>query len=297
MQGEGTSRGPRPPERELVPLGQQATLRTQVHDYPHPLARWHRHPELEIHMIRASSGAAHIGGAVRGFQPGSLYLVGSNVPHNWVSAVPAEETVPDRDILVHLAPGPWHRMVADMAELRPLGVLFEESAHGLEFFGSVRERAEQLLVSAQGTEGPVTFSLVLQLLVALAGAPSRERRVIDPGHFSEPLPEADSIAFDQALDYLHQHLGEPIRLHDVGQHLALSTSQVSRLFARATAHGFSRTLIHLRVTEACRLLRETERPVGQICWDVGFTNLSNFNRRFREVTSMTPREYRRSVQA
>ena len=40
-------------------------------------------------------------------------------------------------------------------------------------------------------------------------------------------------------------------------------------------------------------LVETDRPISVIAADVGFSNLSNFNRRFRALRHMTPKEFRR----
>jgi transcriptional regulator GlxA family with amidase domain len=48
----------------------------------------------------------------------------------------------------------------------------------------------------------------------------------------------------------------------------------------------------LRVTQAYRLLRQTTCPVSDICFEVGFGNLSNFNRHFRVEMGMSPSEYR-----
>ena len=41
------------------------------------------------------------------------------------------------------------------------------------------------------------------------------------------------------------------------------------------------------------LLRETERSVTDVCYDVGFTSLGTFSRTFRTVVGETPSEYRR----
>jgi len=44
------------------------------------------------------------------------------------------------------------------------------------------------------------------------------------------------------------------------------------------------------------LLAEEDRKVTDVALDCGFRNLPNFNRRFREITRQTPREYRRQLQ-
>jgi AraC-like DNA-binding protein len=41
------------------------------------------------------------------------------------------------------------------------------------------------------------------------------------------------------------------------------------------------------------LLRETDRPVTEICFDVGFASLGSFGRTFRAIVGLTPSEYRR----
>ncbi|MCX6969456.1 MAG: helix-turn-helix domain-containing protein, partial [Verrucomicrobia bacterium] len=47
--------------------------------------------------------------------------------------------------------------------------------------------------------------------------------------------------------------------------------------------------------EACRQLLESKRTISEIAFDVGFGNLSNFNRAFRLARGMAPGEFRRQV--
>ncbi|WP_129660871.1 AraC family transcriptional regulator [Rothia halotolerans] len=281
-------------ERELVPLDSASGLRWFQHDYPHPLGRWHHHPEIEIHLITASTGTAHIGTAVRVFEPGSLYLVGSGLPHHWVSPLPPDETVRGRDMLLQIDPMLPERLAALLPALGVLDGLLADAAHGVEFTGATRERAARVLASMRGTTGMERFAAALTLLSVLVAAPREEREIIDPHHAARALPRDESETFDRALRYVYEHLAGPLRLGDVAEHLTMSRSGVSRLFTRATSVGFSRTVTRLRVTEACRLLRTTDLPVAEVCWAAGFANLSNFNRRFREETGSTPREYRRT---
>ena len=48
----------------------------------------------------------------------------------------------------------------------------------------------------------------------------------------------------------------------------------------------------VRVGEACRQLVETEDQVSNVCFNVGFQNLANFNRQFMKLKSMTPTQFR-----
>jgi AraC-like DNA-binding protein len=47
-----------------------------------------------------------------------------------------------------------------------------------------------------------------------------------------------------------------------------------------------------RIAEACDLLENTEKSITEIMFDVGFQTKSNFNREFRRITDMTPKDWR-----
>jgi hypothetical protein len=82
------------PDLELVHTRQDESFRAWVHDYPHTVAKWHFHPEYEVHVITASSGKFFVGDCIDDFGPGNLVLTGPNLPHNWVSNLGAGSTWP-----------------------------------------------------------------------------------------------------------------------------------------------------------------------------------------------------------
>ncbi len=84
---------------------------------------------------------------------------------------------------------------------------------------------------------------------------------------------------DLNLDRLARKLGIPAR-------------QISAAINRATGKNVSQYVNEHRIAEACVLLAETDRPVTEIMFEVGFQTKSNFNREFRRVTEMTPLEWR-----
>ena len=98
----------------------------------------------------------------------------------------------------------------------------------------------------------------------------------------------------RACDFIQRRFNEPIRQADVAAHVALSPSAFSRMFRSAAGLTFAKFLGAVRLSEACRLLVETDATVAQICHQCGFSNLSNFNRRFLAAKKFTPRAFRRA---
>lgn len=278
--------------RELVLMDSASALRWFQHDYPHPLARWHHHPEIELHLITGSSGTAQIGGAARAFGPGAFYLIGSELPHNWVSSIDPGETVPGRDMLIQADPELLGRLAGIVPDLIGIPSLLEAARHGIQYHGATRERAAEILASVGERRGIARFTGLLELLDVLVTAPPEDRELLSEHAIDTSLGRDDSELFHRAMEFAHEHLQDSLRLDDVAEELALSPTHVSRLFSRATGVGFARTVIRLRVSEACRLLLMSDLPVADICFAAGFSNLSNFNRRFREETGTTPRAYR-----
>ncbi len=72
----------------------------------------------------------------------------------------------------------------------------------------------------------------------------------------------------------------------------MSAKSFSRFFKKNTGKAFVPYVNELRVGLACQKLIETDASISEICFESGFNNLSNFNRRFKEVKGVSPRELR-----
>ncbi len=162
--------------REHILLDANSTIRWFEHGYPHPLARWHHHPEIEIHLIQASSGTALVGDAAVAFEPEDLFLIGSNLPHNWISAVPPGTVIEGRDALVQFAPELLQRISADVLDLSAAARLLDQCRLGTMYFGRSARQGAEVLRSLRDTAGIDRFSRFLHLLHVLLAAPPEERR-------------------------------------------------------------------------------------------------------------------------
>lgn len=94
-------------------------------------------------------------------------------------------------------------------------------------------------------------------------------------------------------DYLAKNFSESdISIVTAGKALGLSQKKMARIMNDVFKMSFKQYLTSIRICEAKRLLTETDRLVIDIAVEVGFNNISHFNRVFKTSTQVSPLEYR-----
>lgn len=285
---------PLEPELESVEVDSRSVL-AFCHGLPSPLIRWHRHDDYEIHVIVAGTGNMYVGDHVSRFSALQLVLLGPQQPHNWISETDPGHILDMRDLVVQFRRDLVQSMAASVSELSTLLPLLERAKYGIEFSGPICQQAadwaEKMIDSNE-------ISRVAMLLDFL-GTLTRETRY---RQLASTRPETfrtqetqDRISHIKA--YIARHHAQDLRLSDVSRISGMSESTFSRFFTKATGSNFNRYLNRLRIAHACELLGNSEEPVTNICHEVGYNNVANFNRHFKDYKSMTPREYRKRVKA
>ena len=97
----------------------------------------------------------------------------------------------------------------------------------------------------------------------------------------------------RARDAMDRTYAEPLDVRAVASVAHLSPAHFSRSFRKVFGETPHRYLQRRRVERAMFLLRESDRSVTDICFDVAFTSLGTFSRTFREIVGETPSDYRR----
>jgi AraC-like DNA-binding protein len=267
-------------------------VRCLAHGIPSPLVRWHYHDEYELHLITATSGKAFVGDYIGHFQPGHLVLVGPRLPHNWISSDAPAEGVPVRDRVIQFAHEPMEQAAELIPELREVLPLLERAKFGVEFFG-VSEVALALFERIAASRGLARLAGFSELMGMLAHC--REFRSLSSVQLQSTEDEEAVTRVNAVLSYISEHINEPLAMADVCARLRMPESRFSRFFRRATGNTFTDFVNRMRITKACQLLMETDRYVTTICYEVGFNNVANFNRRFLEIKGMTPTDFRRQA--
>lgn len=264
-------------------------LRFLEHGAPDPLIRWHYHDSYELHFIIRSSGKLFVGDYIGEFSPGNLVLTGPRLPHNWISTDVPEQGIPARDMAIQFGHAPLELAAKYIPELREIMPLLERAKYGIEFF-NISEQAEQDIYRIRDAKGVNRFAIFLTLLGLLAK--SNTYRLLSSAQMQSFDDDASLAKINTVFTYITENYSEQISADMLSAKLGMSQTKFSRFFRKATGNSFTDFVNHIRVNKACQLLMNTDKYVTNICYDVGFNNVANFNRRFLEIKGVTPKEFR-----
>jgi AraC-like DNA-binding protein len=249
---------------------------------------WHFHSEVELVWIRYGSGLRYVGRAVEPFRSGDLVLLGSNLPHTWGSATDqrgdAEWTV------IQFQPERWGAVFWQMPELRELRNLIHKAGQGLQFVGrqvwDIGERMEQMSsLRPYSFEALASFVDVCRSLLTTPCRSLNSRPL--PARTAKPDPR-----LQQVLASVDSLSGHPLPQAEVAARIHMGPAVFSRWFKKQMGRNFHRYLNEVRVARVCACLADGDESITAVALECGFNNLANFNRRFREVTGLTPRAFR-----
>ena len=151
----------------------------------------------------------------------------------------------------------------------------------------------------------------LQELVARVGSVFAVRRngverrydmygqlLAEPSEKGRPATNADqSRCVLRAVRHVETHLDAPLTLDMVAQLAGMSRFHFCRQFKQATGQSFHAFLLRQRIARAKELLRDRTRSIADVALEVGFRDVSHFDRVFRKIEHILPGEFRRRTLA
>ena len=283
----------RNPSLGYEPSSQVGFIRCLDHGYPTPLSRWHCHDEYELHLITATSGKAFIGDWIGPFEPGHMVLCGPRLPHNWISQDLPAEGVPHRDLVIQFRHAPIEKACQSIPELIEVLPLLERARHGIEFFGFAHS-GEEYWHKVKGSRGLHRLAAFLEFMTILTRW--SDYRLLSSVQLQGGESDAELEQINAIVNRITENVAQSLTAADMAKDLGMSESRFSRFFRRATGNTYTDFVNHVRINRACQLLMGSEHYITNICYEVGFNNVANFNRRFLEIKGVTPSEFRKQAE-
>ncbi len=276
--------------REQIPWRAEEAVfceHIQGEDYGTP---WHFHPEIEFALVRKSGGYRVVGDHVTNLQAGDLVLIGSGLPHVFYHD---KDTGAADALIIQFNANFAGDSLFQHPDFQTIQRLFKRADRGLEIVGVLRDETARQLEMVPSL-GPLRrIAKLLEVLDNLAEAEGLVP-LCAPGYVA-PIDTRDQDRVGRVMQFIHARIRKPINRREVAEVAALSEGAFSRFFRKCTGRTLPAYLNEIRLGRAARLLLETDLRVSDVASECGFTNLSNFNRRFFSWKHMTPVVFRRKV--
>ncbi len=253
---------------------------------------WHFHNECELLYVIEGNGTSYVADSIQPFESGDLVLLGSNLPHFWKNETPNEKRGNNKKIKYIVIQFPsdfFYDQISKYPEFRMIGDLLERSSRGIRFQQKVVSQVSKQitrLVEKSGIERIISLLKILQIL-----AITNDYNLLAGEYYQHENYEFGNDRLTNVLHFISTHYQQKVELGKVAEMAHLHPSAFCRFFKEKTGKSLLEYVNDMRISYACKLIIERKLSVSQVCFEVGFNNLSNFNRTFKKQTGFTPTEY------
>jgi len=126
---------------------------------------------------------------------------------------------------------------------------------------------------------------------------NRSGKVVGLGGITRRTEDSDALyrrhpVVHRIVDYIGEHYPRKLTVKDLADHTGISPSSVERLFRSTFGISPLKFVKKVRLHAACKMLRQSGKPLALIAEECGFTDPTTLSRDFRHQLKISPRDYR-----
>ncbi len=261
----------------------------------------HAHDFLEISYVASGSGIHIIGDKQYSVSKGNLFIINYDVPHEFRS-IPSAAT----------------KLIIFNCTFKP--EFLNNSLAGCSDFSDITNYLLFKSIFPEEIENPIDITLndnednEIELLYEKM---YREYMGMRPGYMellkayltellinifrlfhttkklNDPISNNRNQIIGKAVSYMKSNYANDIRLDDLSMLSFVSKNYFCRIFKDCTGLTVFEYTQKIRMEEACKLLKNTDKKVVEIAMAVGYRDLKFFNQVFKRHMNLTPSEYRK----
>ncbi len=286
-----------------IPKTQKEAIRVQVDSMKHFYDNLHQHPEIQITLITRSEGVLIASDYIGNFKENDVFVIGKNQAHVFrndkIYFDPQNDLIAE-NVSIFFDAQYFGDFFWNLDEMETVRRFVAEAAGGLRIEGITAQHIATLLkdiVHKKGLDKLVAFFTILKVISESAEykpLAAVEKYLQNPS-FRESIGQYDSDRMNTILKYTFQEYQNTITIEDVARVANLTPEAFCRYFKLRTRKTYWRFLNEVRINHACKLLADKNLLIADVAYQVGFNNLSNFNRVFKMIMHETPRDYAKRV--
>lgn len=265
----------------------------RITNLPNFSTEFHFHDECQMVYVVESEGKRIIGDSIEIFSSDELLLLGSGIPHVWHNDEhyfdDSFTEIQARSIAIFFNPEKLVERLSHFTPVNKLESILKKAKRGMKFSGKTKEQFKVFMlniIKQEGFEKLMTFIKILELLTQTS-----EYSLLASEGYINTYQTKDNERIDKVFKFVFSNFTKEVDLDEAARLVNMNKQAFCRYFKSRTQKTFVNFVNEVRVGHACRLLSAGERHISRVSFACGFNSMSNFNRFFKEIKGVTPKEY------
>lgn len=263
---------------------------------PYYSTQFHFHHECQLTYIVESSGQRIIGNNIEYFEPGELVFLGSGVPHVWYNDkeyFQGSDHLRAQSLAMYIDPDQLVESLEGFGCRNALDHWLTVARRGIIYSGDSKSELIDLfktLFKQEGMDRLVTFLKLVDRLMQ-----ATDSRFLSSPDYVNSYSENDQQRMERLFQFIFANFRRDIPLDEIASLANMNEFSFCRYFKSRTQKPFTQFVNELRIGHACKLMQERYNPIESVAYESGFNNITHFNRLFKRIKGITPREYRKQL--
>ena len=261
----------------------------------------HRHEYMQINYVYQGKAEHEINNHRFEIIKGDIFVIPPYIPHLISAPEGCSAQIYEFEFLPQFINQGFEEIqnaesFLDFAYIEPFLVSENMVRPRLNLIGRLQIEVEAILnevLKEYQQKKPGYVLLIKSQLLRLLVLVGREFTSNLEGSETRPIYDRHREAILTAIEYIDEHYAEDLTVEEVAKESALSFSYFSHLFKSITLKTFTEYLNGLRISKALQLLKETDKKVLDISYEIGFNSVNHFNRVFKQRIGIPPLSYRK----
>ncbi len=252
---------------------------------------YHRHVELQITYILKGKGTIMVGNVVQSFQTDDVFVLKPDEPHmldKYGDGDDIDDSIHAIHIFVNL-----ERMqkLFVLPEFEAVGQYLLELDSSQKMDSTVSPLLKGFFINLLTRTSIPKFAEFIHLLHVLTQHQSSSISLYS-GVRALTYSDRDGVRISEVYKYTFDHFREDITVEDVASIVHMTPTSFCKFFKKHSMKTYIGFLNEVRIEKACQLLiNNRTESISEAAFEVGFNNVVHFNRVFKQVTHLSPRQY------
>lgn len=249
----------------------------------------HQHEEIQISYIVKGEGTLIVGDSVNYYKKDDVFIIGSHVPHVFKSD--SKNSTVSHMLTLFFTKASFGSYFFELEELQELQAFFKRALHGFKV-SSKSILIKDLFLKLQEATKLDRFLILLQVLQISAQS---NYKSLSSFIYDKKYSDNEGHRMRNVFEYTMNNFQNDISLNTISEIANMTKNAFCKYFKKRTNKTYIQFLNELRIEHACKLLlTNKDLSIVAIAEQVGFNNMSNFNRQFKIAKQMSPTNFKKT---